>query len=213
MTEASAMATVSYKNTIKIGSNGVPLVSTLISSFEEGTDIEKKYGQLGEICISSPTVMMGYYHNKEETDNIIWTHNDGRKWIHTGDLGYVDEDGLVYIEGRLKRVIIPFHGFKVFPSFIESVVLSNPKIGSCCVVGKKDKDHGHGQVPIAYCVLKHGITSSETYITRELFDLCKQKLPEYSQPSEFRYIGALPLTPIGKVDYRTLENMAEDDIK
>ncbi|MBQ9664468.1 MAG: acyl--CoA ligase [Oscillospiraceae bacterium] len=209
MTEASAMATVSYENTIKIGSNGVPLVNTLISAFEEGTENELKYGQLGEICISSPTIMMGYYHNQKETDGIVRVHHDGRKWIHSGDLGYVDHDGFVYIEGRLKRVIIPYHGFKVFPSFIESVVLSHFGIDSCCVVGKKDMDHGHGQIPIAFCVLKHEITIPEPQITKELFAICQQKLPDYSQPAAFRYVDALPLTPIGKVDYRALERMAE----
>ena len=98
LTEASAMATVSFENTVEIGSNGVPLPKTVIAAFEEGTDNELKYGELGEICMHSPTIMLGYCQNETATNEIIRTHRDGLKWIHTGDLGYITEDGSIYIE-------------------------------------------------------------------------------------------------------------------
>ena len=210
MTEASAMATVSYEDPIKIGSNGVPLVNTVISAFQEGTEHELQYEELGEICISSPTIMMGYYQNQKATDDMIWTHQDGSKWIHTGDLGYVDKDGLIYIEGRLKRMIIRFDGFKIFPPFIEKVIQANSKIDACCAVGKADKTHGHGQIPVVFYTLKAGLNNRDNKLVDELRRACEKELPEYSQPREFRFLTELPHTPIGKIDYRALEKMAAE---
>ena len=98
-------------------------VSLVVSVFEPGTDKELTYMQQGEICISGPNIMLGYYDNESETKRLIKVHKDGKRWVHTGDLGYMAENGSVYILGRMKRLIIRHDGFKVFPSLIENVVI------------------------------------------------------------------------------------------
>ena len=207
MTEASATATFSFEENNKLGSAGIPLSQTIISAFEPETDIEHRINESGEICICSPTIMLGYYDKKDETDKIIRKHSDGRLWIHSGDLGYIDEDGCIFIEGRLKRMIIRYDGYKVFLPFIENVVATYNLIETCCAVGKRDKEHCQGKLPIVFAVLKKGV--DEEKVKLELAELCKKELPEYVQPVDYIFIDMLPLTPIGKVDYRALEKEAE----
>ncbi|MBR2879381.1 MAG: acyl--CoA ligase, partial [Oscillospiraceae bacterium] len=147
------------------------------------------------------------YGKQEETDKVIKKHSDGRMWLHSGDLGYVDEDGCVYINGRLKRMIIRYDGFKVFPPFIEDVVSTHKAIETCCAVGMIDKRHIQGHLPVVFAILRDGCISNT--VKEELFKLCQKELPEYMQPIDFVFIDKLPLTPIGKIDYRALEKKAE----
>lgn len=207
MTEASATATFAFEEINKLGSAGIPFAQTIVAAFEPGTDKEFPFGESGEMCICTPTMMAGYYGKQEETDKVIKKHSDGRMWIHSGDLGYVDEDGCVYINGRLKRMIIRYDGFKVFPPFIEDVVSTHNAIDTCCAVGMPDKNHVQGYLPVVFAVLNGECNT--TAIKEELFELCQKELPEYAQPVDFRFKEALPLTAIGKVDYRALEKEAE----
>ena len=207
MTEVSSAATVAAGKNNKPGSVGIPMVNTLISVFEPGTDKELPIGQRGELCISGPGMMKGYYNKPEETAAILRTHADGRVWVHTGDVGYLDEDGFVYLDSRIKRLIIRHDGFKVFPSMIENVVSQHPAIHQCSVVGCTDKDHVQGRLPFVYVVLNPEATVSgkKKQIIRELRQMCKEELPEYVQPVGYKFIETMPLTPVGKFDYRKLE--------
>lgn len=137
------------------------------------------------------------------------THSDGRKWIHTGDIGYVDEDGNVFVIGRIKRMIVRFDGFKVFPTMIESVIRKCDDIKDCCAVGTTDKNHSQGQLPVVFSVMKAGAEKDADLVLEELMALCERDLPEYAQPTEIRFIPDLPVTSIGKVDYRKLEGMVD----
>lgn len=114
MTEVASAATVAAGSNNKLGSVGIPMVNTLVAAFEPGTDKELPIGERGELCISGPTTMKGYYNKPDETDIILRRHPDGRIWVHTGDIGYLDEDGFVYLDSRIKRLIIRHDGFKVF---------------------------------------------------------------------------------------------------
>lgn len=203
MTEASATATFAFEEINKPGSAGIPFAQTIVAAFEPETDKELPFGESGEMCICTPTMMAGYYDKQEETDKVIKKHSDGRMWIHSGDLGYVDEDGCVYINGRLKRMIIRYDGFKVFPPFIEDVVSTHKAVETCCAVGTMDKEHVQGHLPIVFAVLKDGCNADVA--KKELFDLCQKELPEYVQPVDFVFVDKMPVTPIGKVDYRALE--------
>ena len=129
---------------------------------------------------------------------------------HTGDMGTVDENGFITVSGRVKRLIIRFDGYKVFPTFIENVVLEHDAIENCSVVGLIDKGHMQGKLPIVFAVCRDEYKGREETIVSELKALCLERLTEYSQPVEYRFIERLPLTPIGKIDYRTLEKMAEE---
>ena len=205
MTEASSAATAAAGRNNKPGSVGLPLVSTLVSTFEPGTDTELPIGQRGELCISGPGVMKGYYNKPAETAAILRTHADGRVWVHTGDIGYLDEDGFVYLDSRIKRLIIRHDGFKVFPSMIENVVSQHPAVHQCSVVGCTDKDHVQGRLPFVYIVLKADTTAKKKQVIRELERMCAEELPEYVQPVAYKFISSMPMTPVGKVDYRQLE--------
>lgn len=205
MTEVSSAATAAAGNANKLGSVGVPLVNTVVSVFEPGTETELPIGERGEICISGPAIMKGYYNKPEETNMILRRHADGRLWAHTGDIGYMDEDGFVFLDSRIKRLIIRHDGFKVFPSMIENVISRHPSVHQCSVVGCTDKDHVQGRLPFVYVVLDPASDKKKRQIVRELRQICEEELPEYVQPVGYKFISEMPFTPIGKVDYRKLE--------
>ena len=205
MTEVSSAATVAAGLDNKPGSVGIPMVNAVVAAFEPGTDQELPIGQRGELCISGPCLMKGYYNKPEETAILLRRHPDGRVWAHTGDMGYLDEDGFVYLDSRIKRMIIRHDGFKVFPSMIENVVSRHPAVHQCSVVGCADKDHVQGRLPFVYIVLKADTTAKKKQVIRELERMCAEELPEYVQPVAYKFISSMPMTPVGKVDYRQLE--------
>ena len=205
MTEVSSAATVAAGLDNKPGSVGIPMVNTVVAAFEPGTDQELPIGERGELCISGPCLMKGYYNKPEETAILLRRHPDGRVWAHTGDMGYLDEDGFVYLDSRIKRMIIRHDGFKVFPSMIENVVSRHPAVHQCSVVGCADKDHTQGRLPFVYIVLKSDTTAKKKQVIRELERMCAEELPEYVQPVAYKFISSMPMTPVGKVDYRQLE--------
>ena len=206
MTEVASASTVAAGKDNKPGSVGIPMVNTLISVFEPGTDKELPIGQRGELCISGPATMKGYYNKPEETAMILRKHPDGRIWVHTGDIGYMDEDGFVYLDSRIKRLIIRHDGFKVFPSMIENVVSQHPAVHQCSAVGCADKDHVQGRLPFVYIVLTPAAAGvKKKQLVKELRQMCEEELPEYVQPVAYKFVPELPMTPVGKVDYRKLE--------
>ena len=205
MTEVSSAATAAAASITKPGSAGIPLVDTIVSVFEPGTAKELPIGEQGEICICSESIMKGYYHKPEETAAVKQVHPDGRTWVHTGDVGYIDEDGFVFVGSRIKRLIIRPDGFKVFPSMIENAISHHPAVRQCSVVGCVAKDRPQGRLPFVYVVLDPAADHKKRQILRELQQICKEELPEYVQPVGYKFLDELPLTPIGKVDYRKLE--------
>lgn len=209
MTEVSAAVSVCISNECnKIGGVGIPFAHTIISVFDTETGEELKYGQKGEVCMTGPNTMIGYYNNPEETERILRKHKDGNIWVHSGDLGYMDEDGQLFIDGRLKRMIVRYDGFKVFPSQIEKVILDDQSIRAACVVGVPDDEHAQGKLPVAFIVINDP-TQKEISIAKAKM-LCREELPEYAQPIRITVIKEMPLTPIGKVDYRALELLAKE---
>ena len=205
MTEVASAATVAAGSNNKLGSVGIPMVNTLVAAFEPGTDKELPIGERGELCISGPITMKGYYNKADETAMILRRHPDGRIWVHTGDIGYLDEDGFVFLDSRIKRLIIRHDGFKVFPSMIENVISRHPAVHQCSVVGCTDKDHVQGRLPFVYIVLKADTTAKKKQVIRELERMCSEELPEYVQPVAYKFIPEMPMTPVGKIDYRQLE--------
>lgn len=206
MTEICAAVTgtaVSESN--KPGSVGIPYSHSVVSVFDTESGEELTYGETGEICILSPLTMLGYYENKKETAKILKLHKDGNVWVHSGDLGYMDTDGCLFVVGRKKRLIIRHDGFKVFPTLIENVVFMNKAVNACCAIGIRDKSFSQGQLPVVYVVLKPEYRDRVDTVRQELYELCKQELPEYEQPVGFVFKEKLPLTSIGKIDYQALE--------
>lgn len=206
-TELVAAATLTpFENNVQ-GSVGIPLPKINCKIVSPGTMEEVPGGNEGEICFSGPTVMIGYYNNQEATDEIVKIHPDGERWLHTGDLGYMNGDGVLFVTGRIKRIFMT-RGLdkqitKIFPDRIEAVLSKHPAVEICCVISVPDEERIN--YPKAFLVLRKGIEESEQLLS-EIFDACHTELPEYIVPEEITIVDDLPRTPRGKIDYRALEN-------
>ena len=201
MTEAVAAISLDRKDCSKPGSVGVPWPGTYVKIVKPGTEEELPCGEDGEICICGSTVMLGYYNNEKETNDVLHIHSDGNVWIHSGDVGYMDEDGFVFYKQRIKRMIVT-SGYNVYPSQIEEVIESHEAVLDCSVIGIP---HPYKvEVPKAYIVLKKGYFETES-LKKEIMDLCKKNLSHYAIPKEFEYRKSLPKTMVGKVDFKQLQ--------
>lgn len=205
MTEVCAGVTGTVDANNEPGSVGIPFVQSVVSVFHPETGEELKYGEAGEICISGPNVMLGYYRKKEATEAIVKIHSDGTKWVHSGDMGYMNERGSLFVLDRMKRMIVRYDGFKVFPSMIEKTIMTHPGVEACCVVGTPDLSHSQGKLPVVYLVTWKNEKERDENIVMELQMLCRKEIPDYAQPVAYYFCEALPLTTIGKIDYRKLE--------
>jgi long-chain acyl-CoA synthetase len=208
MTEVTGGVAGTVEANNEIGSVGIPFVKQTISVFEPDTENELVSNQEGEICITGPNTMLGYFNNPEATNLMLKKHSDGKVWVHTGDIGHITENGNIFIVDRLKRMMIRYDGFKVFPSLIEKVISTHEAVESCKVVSIADSEHSQGKLPKAHIVLKDEYKDYTEQIQEQLILLCSEQLPEYCQPVDYKFRDKLPLTPIGKVDYISLE--AED---
>lgn len=201
LTEASAAICVTPTGEYRESSIGVPFPDTYIKVVRVGTHDEVPYGEDGEICISGPTVMMGYLNNLEETIQTLQIHEDGRTWLHTGDVGSMDKDGFVYFKQRVKRIIIS-NGYNLYPSYIETIINSHPDVFTSTVIGIPHPKKV--QVAKAYIVLKDGIKPSKD-VEKSIRLHCEKNLARYSLPAVYEFRESLPKTLVGKVAYRELE--------
>ena len=204
MSEVSAAASFCVNDIYKEFSVGIPSVATTVSIFDPETGDELGYNQIGEICITGPTMMKGYYNRNKETANVMRYHADGQVWIHSGDLGYMDEDGFLFVKGRVKRMITRFDGHKVFPVNIESMVSARRTVHNCCVIGTKDRGHGQGQYPLVLVELDDSVADKEE-LCLEIYRECLDKLEERGKPVAVLAVDAIPMTGAGKNDYIALE--------
>lgn len=201
LTEASAAICVTPTGEYRESSIGVPFPDTYIKVVRVGTHDEIPYGEDGEICISGPTVMMGYLNNLEETIQTLQIHEDGRTWLHTGDVGSMDKDGFVYFKQRVKRIIIS-NGYNLYPSYIETIINSHPDVFTSTVIGIPHPKKV--QVAKAYIVLKDGVKPSKD-VEKSIRLHCEKNLARYSLPAVYEFRESLPKTLVGKVAYRELE--------
>ena len=200
-TECIAACCLTPFHRYKEGSIGLPFPDTYFKIVAVGSEEEVPYGEEGEICISGPTVMMRYENQPEETKNTLRRHGDGLVWLHTGDLGAMDDEGFVYFRQRLKRMIIS-SGYNVYPSQIEGVLNSHEFVHASCVIGIPDAFSV--QKPKAFVVLNPGVAPSGT-TKLELFKYCRKHIAKYAMPREMEFRDELPKTGVGKIAYRVLE--------
>lgn len=206
MSEVSAAATFCVNDRYKKGSVGIPCIATTIGIFDPETGEELGYNEDGEVCITGDTMMKGYFNNKAETDHVMRKHADGKIWIHSGDIGCIDEDGFVFIKGRVKRMITRFDGHKVFPITIESFIAEQELVQGCSVIAVDDRERMQGQYPMAVIELVAGVdVSRRDAICREIYNLCQEQLEERGRPVAVVCVNEIPLTGVGKNDYRQLE--------
>ena len=183
------------------GTLGIPNPDMIVKIFEPDSDVEKSVGDVGEICITGPTLMMGYINEDEETKKTLVIHNDGRTWLHTGDLGYMDKDGFIFYTSRLKRMIIT-NGYNVYPIELEDIINKCKYVDTCTVVGIPHKIKS--QTPKAVIVLKSNVQDTPE-VREEIRRYCYKNIAKYAVPTEYEFRTSLPKTAVGKVAYRDLE--------
>ena len=202
LTECSGASCVTPRGLYKEGSIGIPFPDMVYKIVKIGTHEEADVMEDGEICISGPTVMVGYLKNEEETYQTLREHDDGKVWLHTGDIGCMDSEGYIYFKQRLKRMIVS-SGYNIYPSQIEKIIASHKSVLSCTVIGVS---HPYkGQVAKAYIVLNDGYKPTHE-LKEEIKAYCEENIAKYALPYEYEYRDSLPKTLIGKVSYKALED-------
>ena len=199
-TECLTATAITPKHEERPGSVGVPIpgftyMITAIDGLEEVPD-----GEVGEICISGPSLMYEYYNNDLETQAVLKVHKDGRIWLHTGDVGEIN-DGFIYFRNRIKRIIVT-SGYNVFPSQIEEILSRHPLVDASCVIGVPDVLRG--TTVKAVIVLKSGVERSQETLN-SISSFVIDNICSYAKPRIYDFVDALPKTKLGKVDYRKLE--------
>ena len=194
-----------------IGSVGSPAVKTIVSVFEPNSTKELRFGESGELCICSPTIMLGYYNDEKATSKIIKKHLDGKYWLHTGDLGIIDENGIVTIKGRMSRTIFVFPGPKIYPQKVENLIAEVADVRQVAVCQMPDKEHDTFSIPVCFIVCKEGV--NEDQVIESVKAHCEKNLPEYSRPAHIFNLDSLPLTVGGKPDVLILEKWLADNVK
>lgn len=172
LTECVTASCLTPKDYNRVGSIGVPFPDTYYKIVKPGTTQELDANLEGEICVSGPSVMLEYVDNPEETHNTLRRHEDGRIWLHTGDLGKMDEDGFVYFSQRIKRMIIT-SGYNVYPGQLENIIDGHEKVLLSCVIGVKDPYKM--QKVKAFVVLRPGYEPSDA-VKQEILDYCRQHI-------------------------------------
>lgn len=184
------------------GCIGLPTYNIEVMTVKPGTTEEVK-GEDGELCVYGPTLMQGYWNDPEETAKMLVKHDDGKVWLHTGDMCYITpETGDIYYRQRLKRVY-KISGYLVYPSFIEEAYRAMAEIYDCCAIGTGEE--GKTQLKLYVVKNKKFAADNEEELTKKIIDFGMQNLSKWSVPREVVYIDELPRTKIGKVDFKVLK--------
>lgn len=202
---ASCLTPINY---YREGSIGIPFPDTYYKIVVPNTNEEAPVKEMGEICIAGPTLMKEYINNPKETSQTLRLHDDGKIYLHTGDLGYMDEDGFVYFVQRLKRMIVT-SGYNVYPSQIENVIDAHEAVMFSTVIGVRD-DLRMQKVK-AFIVLKEGFALTDE-VKQSIKEHCEKNIAKYALPREYEYRDSLPKTLVGKVAYRELEKEEEEKL-
>lgn len=206
---SSAIATELNRYYGKTGSAGIILCQSNVKVIDVDSNKELPYGEIGELCFSGPGVMVEYYQNSHETDRVLFFDDAGVRWLHSGDLGYVDRDGFLFITGRIKRIYSTRSErngtlFKLFPDYVAKVIEELPNIKQCVIVCIDDPDYK--SIPIAFAVMKD--YGNREIVKAAIVAHVSEVLPVYCVPKRIIFLDEIPMTPIGKIDYRVLEEAA-----
>ena len=207
MTESSPATHVNPLNRNKIGTIGIPWPDTDVRIVDVDTGEEElPQGEIGEMIMQGPQVMKGYWRMPTETANMLREHPSigPGKWLHSGDIASMDEEGYFRIVDRKKDMII-CGGYNVYPRNIEEVLFQHPAVKEAGVVGVMDEYRG--ETATAFIVLKDGMTATE----QEIIDHCGEHLAKYKVPSRIVFRSSLPMTAVGKVLRRELVKALSED--
>ena len=202
LTECTAANCLTIPTELRDGCIGIPFPDMKCKIVKIGTHIEAEPNEDGEICFSGPTVMLGYVNDTKETMQTIMMHNDKKMWLHTGDIGYKDEEGMLFFKQRLKRMIIS-SGYNIYPSYIESIIDKHPAVNFSTVIGI---DHPYKvQVAKAFIVLNEGYKPNNETLN-SIKAHCEKNIAKYSLPYEYEFRTSIPKTKIGKIAFNELIN-------
>jgi long-chain acyl-CoA synthetase len=202
MTETTGPVCFGSMGSNKLGGVGAPMVCNIVRIIDPKTNKEVKPNEIGEICINSFVVMKGYLNNPKDTEATLKLWEDGRRYIHTGDLGYIDKDGVVFYVQRMKRIIIS-SGYNLYPQHIENVLRECEYVKDACVVGVP---HPYKQeVAKAFIILEDGVEESYT-VKKNIMDYAEKNLAHYMLPREYIYKKEFPKTKYFKTDYNKLRD-------
>ena len=202
MCELGSTVSTDSSSIRKTGSTGYPIKGVVVSAFDVNTNKEMPYGHRGEIRVQSPARMKGYFKNPDATEKYFYTDEDGNKWGCTGDLGYVDEDGFIYILGRASDKFTTQDGKEIFCFDIENVILDNENIASCEVVGLSKDDY---YVPVAHLILEDTCLQNSEEVIQQIYENCKRKLDVNCVPCGYKCRDVFPVKSSGKRDMGALK--------
>lgn len=202
LTECVTGSCLAPENSTRYESVGLPYADTFYKIVDIKTGRELPEGEVGEIVLRGPTVMMRYLKEPEETAMVLKVHDDGFTWLHTGDAGYMDGDGYVYFKQRIKRMIISC-GYNIYPQNIEAVIDSHEEVMTCAVVGVPDNIRG--QKVKAFVVCRNQNVDKE-WLRGSILKHCEKNIAKYAMPREIEFVDSLPKTLVGKIAYNELIN-------
>ncbi len=203
MCELGATATSTSMTNYKYGSAGYPIKGVTVAAFDIDTNEECKFNQRGEIRVLTPARMKEYYKRPDATKQFFWKDSNGNEWGCTNDMGYVDSDGFVFIEGRANDFFTTKSGKKTYCFDVEDVILQCNSVDQCEVVGVTTQN-GY-EVAYAFVVIKNDIEDVDV-----LLDACREKIDEESVPVNISVIDRFPIKPSGKRDMEKLIEMARE---
>ena len=200
LTECTAATCLTLETELRDHCIGIPFPDMEYKIVKIGTHEEAEVNTDGEICISGPTVMLGYVNDTKETMQTLRKHDDGKIWLHTGDIGYKDEEGMIFFEQRLKRLIIS-SGYNIYPSYIENILDQHKAVAFSTVIGIP---HPYKvQVAKAYIVLNEGYKPNNETL-ESIKKHCEKNIAKYSLPYEYEFRTSIPKTKIGKIAFNDL---------
>lgn len=200
-TECVAGCSINPKFDTRIGSAGIAYPDVYFKIVRPDTQEELTDGEDGELCVSGPLVMKGYYKNEEATSKVLQKHSDGKIWLHTGDMFSKDKDGYIYFRQRNSRMII-CGGYNVYATQVEEAINTCPAVAQNCVVGVKDRIYGQ---KIASFIVLNNKDADKAAVKERIMECCRNNLSEYSLPHEIIFREELPVTNMGKINYLALE--------
>ena len=199
LTETVTVCSVNTKENFKIGSVGkmLPNIETII--LDDNMNVLKN-NEIGELYISGDTLMNGYYLDEHSTNNVFVNINN-KKYVRTGDLGYIDDDGFIFLKGRKKRMFI-ISGFNIYPQEIEKLV--------CSINGIKDASLEMFETPKKhlnlYVIKDNEHIIDESILKQSIINLLKKKITKYGMPSKIIFIDQFPKTRVGKIDHKAFKD-------
>ncbi len=209
LTEASPVVAVNPMYRPKMESQGTLIPDTFhkIIDLESGKEVAKR-GELGELVIKGPQVMLGYWNKPEDTENAFWIDpTTNEKWLRTGDMAYIDEEEYEHLADRIKEMI-KYKGWSIAPAELEDLLYKNPHVFDAAVIGKPSKELDVGQIPKAFIMLKE---QSKGKITeKEIMNWVAERISAYKKIREVEFVDSIPKSGSGKILRRELVELEKN---